>query len=81
MILAKIGNETFKLETIAEAEAVLKIFSKAPRLDWNFDGYSRSYYTEKNGKNIELSITHETIVSAEEHAAIQAARKQQLAGA
>lgn len=61
MITATIGNNSFILKSIEEAEALLKIMANADRIDDTYidddeENIKRVYYKPANSINLELKI-------------------------
>lgn len=76
MIIAKIGDTSFKLDNLKDAETLLNICSKAERLENTYDENYQDYYYPAEGKSrITVEITTgDTVVSIEDHQQKKAAK-------
>lgn len=72
MIVATIGHTSLKLESIADAEALLSITSRATLVAKSYDLNYRDYhYIDQGEKRIDISVIEgETILTFDDHRAM-----------
>ena len=68
MIIATIGSQSFILDSIQDAEQLLKIFGKANPVDDCYDRQYKSYFFPDNNCDVRIYISSKELVTLEEHA-------------
>lgn len=67
MIIATIGSQSFILESVQDAEQLLKIFGKANPVDDCYDTDYKSYFYPDNNCDVRIDISSKELVTLEEH--------------
>lgn len=67
MILATINGQSFSLESIQDAEQLLKIFNKATPLDDSYDTEFKGYLYPDHSCDVRIEISSKELVTMEEH--------------
>lgn len=79
MIIATIGSQSFVLESIQDAEQLLKIFGKANPVDDCYDTDYKSYFYPDNNCDVRIDISSKELVTLEEHQRRKAVRSEREA--
>lgn len=76
MIIATIGNQSFVIESIQDAEQLLKIFGKANPVDDCYDTDYKSYFYPDNNCDVRIDISSKELVTLDEHRRRRAEREE-----
>lgn len=67
MIIATIGSQSFIIESIQDAEHLLKIFGKATPVDDSYDSEYKGYFYPDNNCDVRIDISSKELVTLDEH--------------
>lgn len=81
MIIATIGSQSFVLESLQDAEQLLKIFGKANPVDDCYDSDYKGYYYPDHNCDVRIDISSKELVTLDEHQRRRAERSERDAAA